>query len=258
MDKKDTKGNSACNRTIQMKSRDKSKLIINLSGCVASAGVIYLSLIIYWTTDLLGGYSWRNADTVFNLHPLLTSLGFIIMPAMSMILLKLTKRVSPETREKIKILHATLNGLGFFLCLIGITFAYKSKELKKNRHLWTCHSWFGLGLTVCYGLMCSNGNKQFVIETENSIGSRVIMIFEVIFLFVTVVFPPVAMFFLTNKSGNPTYIRMLAVISISLPAVYNAMMISKNLQEELNVKSNTFFLVLLMFMQLYFYIFMSL
>lgn len=130
--------------------RSKQPLVYALMALCSA--LVFLGLIAYWCGSLLGGYSWTDSSTMFNLHPLLMSIGFVILPGLSLSLFQL---IQPplEKRQPVKLTHAAIHALGFGCSIVGLIVVFRSKNRSNARHLWSFHGWMGLFLSVLFPLL---------------------------------------------------------------------------------------------------------
>nr|KAJ0205692.1 hypothetical protein LSAT_V11C500250550 [Lactuca sativa] len=121
------------------------------------------SLVIYWLITFRNGFGLFNpsTDLMFNWHPLLMILGFIIFSAEAMIAYKAIR----GTRQSLKRVHLTLHSIALVTGLCGVYAACKYHYQLQVPHLYTLHSWYGystIWLFCLQGLMilCTRGMSQ--------------------------------------------------------------------------------------------------
>ncbi|CAH2070253.1 unnamed protein product [Thlaspi arvense] len=97
-----------------------------------------------------GGFAWEttNKTLIFNLHPVLTLIGLVILGGEGIISYK---SLPLEKRVK-KWIHLVLHAIAIILGIWGIYAAFKHHNEKHIPNLYTIHSWIGIGIIVLYPL----------------------------------------------------------------------------------------------------------
>ncbi|XP_023731437.1 transmembrane ascorbate ferrireductase 2 [Lactuca sativa] len=127
------------------------------------------SLVIYWLITFRNGFGLFNpsTDLMFNWHPLLMILGFIIFSAEAMIAYKAIR----GTRQSLKRVHLTLHSIALVTGLCGVYAACKYHYQLQVPHLYTLHSWYGYSTIWLFCLQFMLGVDDFVYPgNESGIG----------------------------------------------------------------------------------------
>ncbi|TYZ64308.1 hypothetical protein PybrP1_002273 [[Pythium] brassicae (nom. inval.)] len=97
----------------------------------------------------LSGFSWGYADgRVFNWHPLLMTLGFVVLSTQAA-LAYLSLPFSHDTNKRI---HLSLHGLGFLSATVGIVAVFRFHNEHNIKNLYSLHSWFGLLTLILFAI----------------------------------------------------------------------------------------------------------
>ncbi|KAH8876106.1 Cytochrome b561 [Schistosoma japonicum] len=96
-------------------------------------GLLAVVLTAVWLGKFWGGFSWTNANTVFNYHPLFSVLGLVFLYG------------------DFKILHAVLHILAFLFGVLGIKAAFDMHNALSIPNLYSLHSWLGITAIVWVG-----------------------------------------------------------------------------------------------------------
>ncbi|CAH1427412.1 unnamed protein product [Lactuca virosa] len=140
-----------------------SFLVVYLSLLTHLLAISLASLVIYWLITFRNGFGLFNpsTDLMFNWHPLLMILGFIIFSAEAMIAYKAIR----GTRQALKRVHLTLHSIALVTGLCGVYAACKYHYQLQVPHLYTLHSWYGYSTIWLFCLQFILGFDDFVIES---------------------------------------------------------------------------------------------
>ncbi|XP_010908428.1 ascorbate-specific transmembrane electron transporter 2 [Elaeis guineensis] len=107
-------------------------------------------MVLVWNIHFRGGLAFEstNKNLIFNVHPVLMTIGFIIMGSEAI----MSYRAFPGSREVNKIVHLTLHAVALVLGALGIYFAFKNHNESGIANLYSLHSWVGLGTICLYGI----------------------------------------------------------------------------------------------------------
>lgn len=122
-------------------------------------GLTAIILVLIWTISFRGGLAWEatNKNLIFNLHPLLILLGFIVLGGEAIISFK----VLPLRKEVKKLIHLVLHATALILGIIGVYTAFKYHNESNIVNLYSLHSWIGIGIVVLYGIQWIYGFLVF-------------------------------------------------------------------------------------------------
>ncbi|CAH8559746.1 unnamed protein product [Schistosoma rodhaini] len=123
-------------------------------------GLLAVILTAVWLGKYWGGFSWTNANTVFNYHPLFMVLGLVFLYGDAI----LVYRVFRSFRKlPIKILHAVLHILAFLFGVLGIKAVFDMHNALLIPNLYSLHSWLGITAIIVFGLQWVGGLIAFLV-----------------------------------------------------------------------------------------------
>ncbi|KAG5230660.1 hypothetical protein OIU77_007187 [Salix suchowensis] len=123
---------------------------------LAIAGAI---MVLVWTLYYRGGLAWdsANKNLIFNLHPVLMLIGFIIIGGEAII----SYKSLPLKKELKKVIHLVLHAIAIILGCLGIAAAFKNHNESNIANLYSLHSWFGITIISLYGIQWIYGFLMF-------------------------------------------------------------------------------------------------
>ncbi|XP_059667071.1 transmembrane ascorbate ferrireductase 1-like [Cornus florida] len=123
---------------------------------LAIAGAI---MVLVWCIAFRGGLAWEssNKSLIFNLHPVLMLIGFIIIGGEAI----MTYKTLPLRRDVKKLIHLVLHAIALILGIIGVYLAFKYHNESSIANLYSLHSWLGIGIIVLYGIQWIYGFLVF-------------------------------------------------------------------------------------------------
>ncbi|XP_077234584.1 transmembrane ascorbate ferrireductase 1-like [Tasmannia lanceolata] len=121
-------------------------------------GLFVAITVILWVISFREGLSLKtqNPQQIFNLHTVLTVIGFIVAGGEA---IATCKRISP-TKKLQKIVYITLYTISVVTGMVGIFAVFKSQRLLGLPHMFIFHSWIAM-VTIaliavkCLFLVCS-------------------------------------------------------------------------------------------------------
>nr|XP_043625854.1 probable ascorbate-specific transmembrane electron transporter 1 [Erigeron canadensis] len=118
------------------------------------------TLVLYWLVKLREGFAFKStlAIKIFNLHPLLTILGFIIFAGEAII----TYKAIPVKRKALKLIHLILHSIALATGILGVYAVFKFHNELSYPHMCTLHSWIGLSTICLFGLQFLLGFVTFL------------------------------------------------------------------------------------------------
>ncbi|GMI71581.1 hypothetical protein like AT4G25570 [Hibiscus trionum] len=133
---------------------------------LAVAGAV---MVLVWCIHFRGGLAWdsSNKNLIFNIHPVLMLIGFIIMGGQAI----MSYKSLPLKKEVKKVIHLVLHAIALILGIIGICAAFKNHNESSIPNLYSLHSWLGIGIIVLYGIQWIYGLLVFFYP-GGSIGLR--------------------------------------------------------------------------------------
>jgi cytochrome b-561 len=123
---------------------------------LAIAGLI---LVLVWTLHFRGGLAWsaKNKSLIFNIHPVLMLIGFIVIGGEAII----SYKSLPLRKDVKKLIHLVLHAIAIILGIVGICAAFKYHNESAIANLYSLHSWLGIGIIVLYGIQWIYGFVLF-------------------------------------------------------------------------------------------------
>ncbi|KAJ6676116.1 TRANSMEMBRANE ASCORBATE FERRIREDUCTASE 1 [Salix viminalis] len=123
---------------------------------LAIAGAI---MVLVWTLYYRGGLAWdsSNKNLIFNLHPVLMLIGFIIIGGEAII----SYKSLPLKKELKKVIHLVLHAIAIILGCLGIAAAFKNHNESNIANLYSLHSWLGITIISLYGIQWIYGFLMF-------------------------------------------------------------------------------------------------
>ncbi|KAK4571650.1 hypothetical protein RGQ29_030172 [Quercus rubra] len=121
--------------------------------------ILGLVFVLVWTLDFRGGFAWEATDKslIFNLHPFLMLVGFIIIGGEAII----SYKSLPLRKNVKKLIHMVLHAIALVLGILGIYTAFKYHNESGIANLYSLHSWLGIGIIVLYGIQWLYGFLVF-------------------------------------------------------------------------------------------------
>ncbi|XP_038993688.1 transmembrane ascorbate ferrireductase 1-like [Hibiscus syriacus] len=123
---------------------------------LAIAGAV---MVLVWSIHFRGGLAWEssNKNLIFNIHPVLMLIGFIIIGGQAI----MSYKSLPLKKEVKKLVHLVLHAIALILGIIGIYTAFKNHYESSIPNLYSLHSWLGMGIIVLYGIQWIYGFLVF-------------------------------------------------------------------------------------------------
>ncbi|GMH28126.1 hypothetical protein Nepgr_029969 [Nepenthes gracilis] len=117
------------------------------------------AMVLVWCIHFRGGFAWKgsNKTLIFNNHPVLMLIGFIIIGGEA----AMAYKSLPLRKEVQKVVHLTLHAVALALGIVGIYAVFKFHDESHITNLYSLHSWFGLGIIVLYAIQWIFGFVMF-------------------------------------------------------------------------------------------------
>ncbi|KAL8105791.1 putative ascorbate-specific transmembrane electron transporter 1 [Apium graveolens] len=127
------------------------------------------TLVLVWLLHFRTGLAFesRIKEKIFNLHPLLMAIGFVLVAGEAIMSFK---TVAAE-RETQKIVHLILHTIALTCGIIGIYAVFKFHNEISIPHMYTLHSWIGMSTFCLFGLQFLFAFFSFVFPGADS-GTR--------------------------------------------------------------------------------------
>ncbi|CAN6851037.1 hypothetical protein Bca52824_052016 [Brassica carinata] len=118
---------------------------------VHALAVVASVMLFVWSICYRGGFAWESTNKtllIFNLHPVLTLTGLVILGGEAII----SYKSLPFEKRVNKLIHLVFHAIAIILGILGIYAAFKHHNEKHVPNLYTIHSWVGIGVIVLYAL----------------------------------------------------------------------------------------------------------
>ncbi|KAK4484054.1 hypothetical protein RD792_011273 [Penstemon davidsonii] len=108
------------------------------------------TLVLVWLLHFRGGFAFKSDDKakIFNLHPLLMVLGFVLISGEAIMAYKAV----PSTRKSQKLFHLILHFIALVAGIIGICAVFKFHNELGIPNMYSLHSWLGMSTICLFGL----------------------------------------------------------------------------------------------------------
>ncbi|CAN4113902.1 unnamed protein product [Withania somnifera] len=108
------------------------------------------TLVLVWLLHFREGlaFSSSNKPKIFNIHPLLMVIGFVLMAGEAI----MAYTTTPTSRKNHKLFHMFLHLIALLAGIIGVYAVFKFHDESGIPHMYTFHSWIGLSTIILFGL----------------------------------------------------------------------------------------------------------
>ncbi|KAL9240448.1 hypothetical protein vseg_014667 [Gypsophila vaccaria] len=112
--------------------------------------VVAAVMVLVWCISFRGGLAWdsSNKNLIFNIHPVLMLIGFIIIGGEAIV----SYKSLPFKKNVKKVIHLVLHAVALILGIVGVSAAFKFHNESSILNLYSLHSWLGIGVIVLYGI----------------------------------------------------------------------------------------------------------
>ncbi|XP_024961189.1 probable ascorbate-specific transmembrane electron transporter 1 [Cynara cardunculus var. scolymus] len=147
------------------------------------------TLVLVWLIKFREGFAFKShiKAKIFNLHPLLMILGFVIFSGEAIIVYK----TIPAKRQTQKATHLILHFIALVAGILGVYAVFKFHHELYMPDMYTLHSWIGLSTICLFGLQWLLAFFSFVYPgAESARRSRMVpwhVFFGVVIFFMTIV-----------------------------------------------------------------------
>ncbi|CAO2838861.1 unnamed protein product [Amaranthus hypochondriacus] len=137
-----------------------------LTFVVHALAVVSAVMVLIWCIHYRGGLAWEATDKslIFNIHPVLMLIGFIILGGEAII----SYKSLPLKKDVKKIIHLVLHAIALILGIIGVWAAFKFHNESGILNLYSLHSWLGIGTISLYGIQWIYGFVVFFYPGGNA------------------------------------------------------------------------------------------
>ncbi|XP_051878041.1 plasma membrane ascorbate-dependent reductase CYBRD1 [Pristis pectinata] len=125
-------------------------------------GTLSIATVLIWVLHWRRGLAWDSGLLEFNWHPVLSTIGFIVINGFALIIYRLpwTWNLSKPLMKNI---HAGLNIATFILMIISLVAVFDFHNSKKIPNMYSLHSWIGLAAVIMYALQIGLGLCIFLL-----------------------------------------------------------------------------------------------
>ncbi|KAK1263453.1 putative ascorbate-specific transmembrane electron transporter 1 [Acorus gramineus] len=121
-------------------------------------GLLVLILTLIWLLHFEGGVSMtKSTKLLFNLHPLLMVIGFVLVGGEAIMAYKTV----PAPRKVQKIVHMAMLLVASLMGAFGVFVIFKYKRESKYSDMESIHSWIGMATVCLFGLQWLLGFVSF-------------------------------------------------------------------------------------------------
>lgn len=126
-------------------------------------GILAFVLMLVWLLHYRGGFDLDSSNPyrIFNIHPFLMFFGFIFFAGQAMMAYKTVIADIPVQ----KTIHMALHVAAMTLGIVGIYATFKYHDRRDLTHMYSLHSWIGLGTFILYGVQWLVGFATFWVPT---------------------------------------------------------------------------------------------
>ncbi|KAJ8437243.1 hypothetical protein Cgig2_012512 [Carnegiea gigantea] len=123
-------------------------------------------MVLVWCISFRGGLAWEatNKSLIFNIHPVLMLIGFIILGGEAI----MSYKSLPLKKEVKKVVHLVLHAVALILGIVGICAAFKFHNESSILNMYSLHSWVGIGVIILYGIQWIYGFLIFFYPGGNT------------------------------------------------------------------------------------------
>ncbi|XP_072957772.1 probable ascorbate-specific transmembrane electron transporter 1 [Typha angustifolia] len=116
-------------------------------------------MVLVWCIHFRGGLAFEstNKNLIFNVHPVLMLIGFIILGSEAI----MSYKTLPWSHDVNKLVHLVLHAIALILGAVGIYCAFKFHNESGIANLYSLHSWLGIGTICLYGIQWIFGFVTF-------------------------------------------------------------------------------------------------
>uniref|UniRef100_UPI00398ED62F plasma membrane ascorbate-dependent reductase CYBRD1 n=1 Tax=Pristiophorus japonicus TaxID=55135 RepID=UPI00398ED62F len=128
----------------------------------ALLGPLSVVIVLTWVLQWRKGLAWDLGLLEFNWHPVLSTIGFILIHGFALIVYRLPWTWN-FSKLPMKYIHAGLNILTFVLMIISFVAVFDFHNSKSIPNMYSLHSWIGLAAVTMYALQIVLGLCTFLL-----------------------------------------------------------------------------------------------
>ncbi|MED6120898.1 hypothetical protein PIB30_025222 [Stylosanthes scabra] len=109
------------------------------------------TLVLVWLLHFREGVAFNSSNKakIFNLHPLLMTIGFVLVSGEAIMVYK---SVPGKQQRSLKVVHLLLHLIALATGILGIVTIFKFKKESSLPNMYTLHSWLGISAICSFGL----------------------------------------------------------------------------------------------------------
>ncbi|XP_069791702.1 plasma membrane ascorbate-dependent reductase CYBRD1 [Narcine bancroftii] len=141
---------------------EKSRQFVALLLAALWLGTLSTAAVLIWVLHWRGGLAWDSGLLEFNWHPVLGTIGFIVISGFALIVYRLPWTWN-FSKSLMKNIHAGLNTVTFILMVISLVAVFDFHNSKKIPNMYSLHSWIGLAAVIMHALQVALGLCIFLL-----------------------------------------------------------------------------------------------
>ncbi|MED6120047.1 hypothetical protein PIB30_017295 [Stylosanthes scabra] len=119
------------------------------------------TLVLVWLLHFREGVAFNSSNKakIFNLHPLLMTIGFVLVSGEAIMIYK---SVPGKQQRSLKVVHLLLHLIALATGILGIVTIFKFKKELSLPNMYTLHSWLGISAICSFGFQYILGFFTFL------------------------------------------------------------------------------------------------
>ncbi|XP_054157545.1 plasma membrane ascorbate-dependent reductase CYBRD1-like [Oppia nitens] len=118
--------------------------------CIQVLGICMITLCSVWTHHHLSGYSLATPEQVFNYHPLLMTIGMIVLNGNGILIYRISRWLRFQRQ---KLIHFSIQLSALTVSAVGLYAVFHYHNVRQIPNMYSLHSW--LGITAIAGFTVS-------------------------------------------------------------------------------------------------------
>jgi len=138
--------------------------------------IVLIVLCVSWAQLFLGGFSLSTPEQVFNYHPLLMTIGMLILNANGILIYRLTRWLRFKQQ---KLVHFVVQLSALVVSLLGAYAVFHFHNEKNIPHMYSLHSWLGITAVLGFGVSLLGAFMSFLYPGIDPVYRRLVLPFHV-------------------------------------------------------------------------------